>query len=152
MKKTQITAIKRIINNNPNRTALQGIFTDAAGRVCACDGFRAIRLTYHNPEELPTAAGLDIQRFFDVARGWDLAPPTVDELKAIIKAANDAKQKIAVYDFGEDLPHVNARYLLDMLRIFPDAKIYRTANNPKNKAIFFDSPLGDGLLMPLYKK
>lgn len=29
MKQTQINAIKRIINNNPYRSALQGIFTDA---------------------------------------------------------------------------------------------------------------------------
>lgn len=152
MKATQINALKRIVKNNSYRPALQGMFEDAAGRVCATDGIRAVRFTYYErPEEIPPAAGLNLEPFFNVARGWDLAAPTVGELKAIIKQANKTKQKTAVYDFGDGLPMVDARFLLDMLRIFPDAKIYRTANNPKNKAIFFDSAFGDGLLMPLRK-
>lgn len=150
MKKTQINAIKRIINNNPYRTALQGIFTDSKGRACACDGFRVIRLTADSPEELPRAEGLPLDYFFNVARGWCLALPTVEELKAIIKRSNETKTA-AVYDFGEELPAVNARYLLDILRIFPDATAYRSAKNTKNAAIFFESTFGDGLLMPIRK-
>lgn len=151
MKATQTNAIKRIIKN-ANRTDLNGIFTDASGRVCACDGFRAIRLTHDTPEGLPAAQGLPIDKFFDVTYGWDLLAPTVPELQAIIKKAKEKKQK-PVYDFGEDLPAVNAKYLLDMLRIFPDATIYRSSGKaPKNKAIFFESAHGDGLLLPLYKR
>ena len=149
MKSTQINAIKRIINNNPHRTGLQGIFTDSTGRVCATDGFRIIRLN-HRPEELPTAPGLPVDKFFSPARGYDLVLPHPVELKNIIKKASETGTR-AVYDFGEDLPQVNARYLLDMLRIFPDAVAYRSASNPKNGAIFFESSAGDGLLLPLRK-
>ena len=152
MKKTQINAIKRIINNNPYRPSLKGMFTDEAGRVCACDSYRAIRFTYYEPpEEIPLVEGVNLNPFFNVSRGWCLAAPSIEELKKIIKQDNEQKNKFSVYDFGDDLPMVNARYLLDMLRIFPDAKIYRTANNPKNKAIFIDSAFGDGLIMPIRK-
>ena len=150
MKKTQINAIKRIINNNPYRTALQGVFIDDSGRACACDSYRVIRLTAENPAELPTAPGLDVKRFFDVPRGWDLLLPTENELKAIIKRSNETKTH-AVYDFGDDLPAVNARYLLDILRIFPDATAYRSKTNTKNGAVFFESTFGDALLMPIRK-
>ena len=152
MKKTQINALKRIIKQNKYRTALQGMFEDADGCVIACNDYCVVRFTYYErPEEIPPANGISVEKFFNVTRGWDLALPTVDELKTIIRTANETK-KPALYDFGEGLPCVNARYLLDMLRIFPDAKIYRTEKEPKNRAIFFDSPFGDGLLMPIRKQ
>lgn len=152
MKHTQINAIKRIIKQNKYRTALQGMFEDNDGRVIACNDYCVVRFTYYErPEEIPPATGVDVEKFFNVTRGWDLSPPTVDELKTIISIANETK-KPALYDFGEGLPCVNARFLLDMLRIFPDAKIYRTKKNQKNGAIFFDSQFGDGLLMPVFKQ
>lgn len=152
MKRTQTAAIKRIINH-AKMDALQGIFTDEAGRVCACDGDRAIRLTEPVPPEIPTARGLDIGRFFDVPRGIELYTPSINAVKYFINKAKIENKATAIYDFGDDLPHVNAKYLLDMLRIFPDARIYTTrANDAKNKAIFFESSIGDGLLMPLYKR
>lgn len=153
MKKTQITAIKRIIKSAEKlpRPALHGIFTDESGRACACDGFRAVRLTLESPEGFRSAAGVDLKRFFDAARGASLPLPSVDDLKAIIKEAKEKKEKKAIFDFGAGLPMVDARFLLDMLRIFPDAKAYTTARNAKTGAIFFDSFTGDGLLMPIFK-
>lgn len=154
MKKTQITAIKRIISKNKTRPALQGIFTDSRARVCACCDYYCIRVNAAPPEDIPTAAGIDINKFFEVARGEELPAPSLDAARYYVKnpIIDAYGKKRPVYDFGDDLPRVNARYLLDMLRIFPDARIYTTAHNPKNRAIFFESAFGDGLLMPIYKE
>lgn len=150
MKATQIRAISRIIKNaekkQPRIDAIHGIFADGDGRACASDGFRAIRLNTR-PDGFPDAPGVDLARFFADSFGDVLPLPTVKEINEIIKAGG----KPPVFDFGEDLPQVNARYLLDILRVFPDAVCYRTKTKPKNKAIYFVSAFGDGLLLPLRK-
>lgn len=145
MTKTQINAIKRIINLNKNYPSLQGVFIDASGRVCAFNSYYGVRLNTTPPEDIPRAAGVDITRFFDEKRGDELIAPSFDAIRYYIR------KKMSIYDFGDDLPRVNAKYLLDILRIFPDARIYTTAHNPKNKAIFFESARGDGLLLPIRK-
>lgn len=152
MKSTQITAIKRVIKSAEQtpRPALYGIFTDESGRACACDGFRIIR-TNERPEGLPAADGLPVQRLFTIKQGAALTLPTVKELRAIIKEAKETKKTRPVYDFGDGLPLVNARYLLDMLRVFPDAAAVAGYERPEANAIYFNSKYGDGLLMPVRK-
>ena len=151
MKPTQINAIKRIINNNQYRSALQGVFTDSDGRTIAADAYRIIRTLETVPADIPRADGLDVSKFFNDPIGYDIILPTIKELQALIKEQRERGIK-PVYDFGEDLPMVNAKYLLDMLRIFPDAICYRSAENCKNKALFFQSSTGDGLIMPIFKR
>ena len=62
-----------------------------------------------------------------------------------------------VYDFGDDLPMVNAAFLKDIMDILPDAKAYAT-NNPwrgekrvETSGIIFRSEAGDALLLPVRK-
>lgn len=143
MKATQTNAIKRIIKNATN-SALKGVFIDVDGSACACDGFRVVRL-YGRPDGLPTAPGLNTSRFFDKWEpGAGLLLPSVECLKYHIKNK-------MLYDFGNGMPHVDARYLLDMIRIFPDAAAYMGAKGV-NDAIMFYSEYGDGLLLPCRKE
>ena len=154
MTKTQINAIKRIIKINTNKPVLQGVFIDSRGRACAFNEYYGIRLNTTPPEDIPRAAGIDhINRFFDVTRGVELYAPSLDAVRYYTKnpVPNVYGKKQYIYDFGDNLPRVNAKYLLDMLQIFPDARIYTTAHNTKNRAIFFESAHGDGLLMPIFK-
>lgn len=80
--------------------------------------------------------------------------PTTECLKSLIaefKAESKGKA-IPAYDFGPDLPQVNAEYLLDILEMFPDAEIYVDSERPLNSALMIYGYYGDAVLMPLYKK
>ncbi len=147
MKKTQITALKRIIKNAGNRPALAGIFYDDNGRACVCDGITAIRMS-DSPGELPTVPGVKLEHIYKYnAPGVELRTPTADELKTIIKESRAKKERIAFFDFGDGGPLVNARYLLNILTILPDAKIYEAATRPDISPLYFESTRGDALLM-----
>lgn len=145
----KINAIKRIIKNaKPDE--LRGVWIDSDGRTVATDGHRIIRTAESVPDDITRARGVEVSHFFGVPHGYNIILPNLKELQSIIKEARQNRVK-PVYDFGEGLPRVNAKYLLDMLRIFPDAVAYRAARNCKNKAIYFESQNGDGLLLPIYK-
>ena len=149
MNKLKINAIKRIIKGAKG-DRLRGVWIDSDGRTVATDSYRIIRTKESVPDDIPRASGVDVSRFFNDPRGYDVILPHIKELQRIIKEARQNRIK-PVYDFGECLPRVNAKYLLDILRIFPDAVAYRSAGNCKNKAIFFESHSGDALLLPIYK-
>ena len=149
-------AVKRIVKNVPDvRSNLKGVWTDAEGRQCVCDAYRAIRLA-QPVEGFETVEGMDLSKVYppDERFECELTLPTPGELKI-------NKKKLSYnaygYDFGEGLPMVNAAYLKDIMDILPDAKAYAT-NNPwrgdnrvLSSPIVFRSEKGDAILLPVRK-
>ena len=154
-------AMRAIIKNVPeHQTQLQGAF-DCNGKQAVCDGFRIIIL--NTPIDLPAPpvpCTMDVGRLVDDARNHATTPletPTLGELKSYIKitkAENKTKygkrasnQHIS-WDFGENLPAVNATYLLDILTAFPDATI---TCSTMTAPIHFSHADGEAILLPVRK-
>lgn len=156
-------AAERVIKNANSyqaaRECFHGAWTDAAGRQCICDGFQAYRLREPLPlEKIPeNETPLDLNRIFTKNDGEPLALPDVGELRAYIKTEK-AKQKaqknkscVVLWDFGEDLPAVNAEYLLSALEILPECTATASKQYPEIRAIYFESEAGDGVICPVKK-
>lgn len=143
------TAMKRIIAAVPDaRKNIKGVWNDAEGRQCACDGYRAVRLK-KPVEGFESVPGMDLNPVFpkDYMLKEELHVPTPGELKI-------NKKKLAsgatVYDFGEGFPMVMAAYLKDIIDILPDAKAYATGG--ESSPIVFQSERGDALLLGVRKR
>ncbi len=64
--------------------------------------------------------------------------------------AKEKKDQVVTWDFGYNLPAVNAQYLVDTLLIYPDAVMYVLPNrNAIYQPIYIDSAYGDGVLLPI---
>ena len=148
---------------NSGRRVLGYAWKDAQGRQITLDGYRAYRLLEPLPlPELPEELQrdkIDVEKIFPSATCERLPVPlpSVQELKAFItiQRAEHGRKHIPVWDFGPNLPHVNAVYLLDLLTVMPDAVL--TANAAQD-AKRFTSPLhatgkaGDALILPVMVK
>lgn len=154
------SAAKRIIKSVPDvRKGLKGVWTDKQGRQCMCSNALAVRLVKHL-EGFETVEGMDLDKVFpsDTMIECELHLPTPGELKMNKKKDTRwSARGIYVYDFGDDLPMVNAAFLKDIMDILPDAKAYAT-NNPwrgekrvETSGIIFRSEAGDALLLPVRK-
>ena len=135
------------------RPALQASWIDSDGLQCLCDGFQAFRIK--KPLTLPqlpdSLEKLDLKRIVQPNHGKALELPTVATLKTFIKTEKARlkakKDKSApAWDFGADLPLVNAEMLLNALEILPGCTA--TAKNCTS-GLYFESPHGCGLVMPL---
>mgnify|MGYP003301979745 CR=1 FL=1 len=153
-------AAERVIKSakSTQREALHGSWIDSKGLQCICDGFQAYRLREALPlETIPEKeTPLDLSRIIAENRGDLLTLPPVPELKAHIKAEKARKKaqkdKTApAWDFGEELPQVNAEYLLNALELLPDAIAIASRERPTLRAIYFKSEHGDGILLPVRK-
>lgn len=140
------SAMKRIVAGvADHRKDLQGVWTDAEGRQCACDGYRAVRL--EKPVEgFESVMGMDLSGPFKVNLGEELHVPTPGEIKTGKKRLATGR---AVYDFGDGFPMVSAAYLKDIIDILPGARAYATGG--QNSLIYFKSDRGDAILMPVRK-
>lgn len=155
-------AMERIIKRakKDNRPALHGAWIEN-GLQYVCDSFRLVRIS--EPLELPAipvnVLPIDAERIIKPAsknEGARLELPDPAELRAHIKAekAKTKGQRGArppFWDFGDDLPRVNAQYLLDMLEIFPDSVAICSKSRPLLNAIYFESASGAGVLLPVRK-
>lgn len=148
---TAYSAFKRIIKRIPDhRKSLQGVWTDSEGRSCVCDGYIAIRLK-KPMEGFESVPGVDLDKVFPNSTYFtdpvDVEIPTPGELKL-------RKRKLAtrktVYDFGKDLPMVDARFLKDVMDCLPGAKAV-TERNSTTRLIYFTSDRGDAILLPVRK-
>ena len=165
--KAAAETIKRLFKGlnkrKETREDLYKTWIDDKGRQCACDGFRAYRL--NKPiAGLPDAGKpvLALEKCFPALDDFRKAEnvPSLDDLKALMdddKAHTvktrrgvpeyDDNQPRGLYFFqGDGAPAVNAEYLRDMLRLFPDAEIYWKANS--FSPLYFKSANGDGILLP----
>lgn len=82
--------------------------------------------------------------------------PERAELSAFIKtdkAAHKGEKKYKpCYDFGENKPKVDAAFLLEMLDILgDDVTVTISLHFPMQRALYFKSDRGDGILMPCHK-
>lgn len=135
-----------------NREVLRYTWTDAAGRVCAIDGFRGFRIAAPL-EGLPTMpehlTPIDIDRIWPVMGDGlrELERPDLREVDALIAYdRRHAGLDRYLYKFGAGLPAVNAIYLRDALRVFPDARIYcKNSVSP----VLFMSAHGDAIVLPV---
>lgn len=152
--------IKNAIASNPGREALHGFWIKNEKQYI-CDGFRILRL--NNALPLPTISEklqpIDADRILTPAKdnaGAVLELPDVGELRAYIKTEKARKKAISdksaiFYDFSDDLPRVNAVYLLDMLEILPGCTATASSRGALVNPIYFESEHGDGVLCPVKK-
>lgn len=157
-------AAERVIKSAKadSHEALHGAWMTADGMQNICDGFQAYRLRKTLPlEEIPAnVQPLDIARIV-ITNCGDVVPlPELSELrahikteKARIKALKKSKElnpskSAPVWDFGENLPQVNAEYLLNALELLPNCTAYAKA---KNHYIYFESEAGRGVILPIRK-
>lgn len=149
---TAYSAFKRIIKRiSDHRKSLQGVWTDSEGRSCVCDGYLSIRLK-KPMEGFESVPGMDLDKVFPNSTYFtdpvDVEIPTPGELKIKKRKLPTGK---AVYDFGEDLPMVDAGFLKDVMDCLPDAKAV-TERNSTTRMIYFTSDRGDAILLPIRKR
>lgn len=154
-------AAERVIKSAKNAAceALHGAWFDSKGLQCICDGFQAYRLREALPlETIPEKEKpLDLSRVIAINSGAVLTLPTVPELKAHIKTEKarlkaQKDKNPPTWDFGAELPRVNAEYLLNALELLPDATATASRERPTLRAIYFESEHGDGILLPVRKE
>jgi len=154
----------RLINSmlasvEESRPTLKKAWIDAAGNMCACDGFRAYRL--HTPvagvPDEEAENGIDLDKVFpaDVYAYKPLELPTLADVRCMIEEDKRKKKRdgdasfiftFGMSDDGEQLPAVNLLYLADVLQMFPNALAYY--KNPVNPIVFKDEN-GDALVLPI---
>lgn len=162
----QVAGAKNFLKNaqkhNASRELLHGTWTDSKGRQCFCSGFHAVRLLdplAGLPKNKDNAEPLSLEKFLDTPREGEqpIPLPDITTVKLHIateKAENRGKYsgKYAEpirYDFGPGLPLVNASYLMDMIQLLPDCTATWCGGL---SPIYFSSPAGDGLLLPVRRK
>lgn len=160
--RTQKAAAKRFTKNliSRKRNDWRGIYHTDDGAAVVFDDYHAVicRLDF---DDLPKKEGSRPQVVFaelNQARHKDENPlqlPSIRELKSMIadfkKIPRGERPRRPVYDFGENLPQVNANYLLDMLLLMPGRAAY-SRNIYYNHGIYFTGEACEGVLMPIRKK
>lgn len=152
---TAYSAFKRIIKRIPDqRKSLQGVWTDSEGRSCVCDGYLSIRLK-KPMEGFESVPGMDLDKVFPNSTYFtdpvEVEIPTPGELKIKKRKLGSWRGAQTVYDFGEDLPMVDAGFLKDVMDCLPDAKAV-TERNSTTRMIYFTSEKGDAILLPVRKR
>ena len=147
---TAYSAMKRIVSKAYSRSDFDGAWIDSEGRQCVCDGYRAVRLK-KPVSGLPDAKGMDLDKVFtDMGDSFRPLPlPTPGELKICIAEQKGRERKF--YDFGEEMPYVNAAYLKDVMDALPNAEAFYDTEHPYTGAIRFVAPGGDAVLLPVRK-
>lgn len=157
-------SICRAILKNAARENLKYPHADKDGHQHFSDGYRDLCLYTPLegfpalPENLEPA---DLDRFYPAENGVPLELPDAKALRAWIKTEK-ARMKTAkthyppvkypIYNFGPDLPAVNAEYLLSMLEALPGCTAEFTYQSPNNTQIItFHAENGKALLMPVHK-
>ena len=158
-----LTAAKRIIKRakqiNPAKEAYHGAWMEN-GMQCICTGCHAIRLRtpLDGLEDTNGKEHLDLGKTIAealYATDSALPLPSVAELKAHIKTekarlkAENKKANHITYDFGPDLPWVNAEYLLDLMEVLPGCTATIKSRGAKRNPLAFRSDAGDGILLPI---
>ena len=150
--------LKRAMSDS--REALHGAWI-ASGMQCICDSYVLVRLKDHlDLEKLPDCfVAVNVERIVPKDKnlgGSVLDLPSIEELRGYIKIEKARLKSLkdesgVTWDFGKDLPSVNAQFLLDVLEIFPDAVAVASKTRPLLGAIYFSSSDGDCILLPVRK-
>lgn len=154
-KKDVLAACKAILKvaSGNYRECLHGAWTDNEGWQVVCDSFRAVRMKEHI-DALPSAEGTDaIDRLWNRVRenSVQMKLPTIGEVKALIASEKSAGKKKIVYDFGEEKPAVDAKYLLDLLKLGLDDTAMISHKSPMTSTIYMRGEGVEALLLPVRK-
>ena len=133
----KLKCAKRILKRAKGRPVLTYAYTEESGIQNICDGFCLVRLT--EPLTLPELPQketyLDPKKIMPKQiNPITLNLPSLSELKSYYKLKKAEKAKVVYYDFGENLPRVDAEMLIDVMTLVPNAvakweKITITFNN-----------------------
>lgn len=142
------------------RENVKNAWMDSKGRCVMTDGFRAYRLNEKPTglSEILTAKPATIQHFnldpifqpLDEGRADEMPTPDMDALRSFLKD-HRKEDGPALFDLGSGLPVVNAVYLLDIMRLLPDAKWYLDPRQSSRliSTIYALSESGSACLMPV---
>lgn len=147
------TALKII--KNASQPSLKGAIMQD-GKQYFCDGVRAIRLTtpIANIQPPPVPGSSDMVQLFGSLRPTNPQPldlPSASDLKNYITIKRAEKVKPIIWDFGPDLPDVDAEYLLDIITALPDATATQGAHSTAPLQ-FKDHYDNMALLMPIRRR
>ncbi len=154
--KPSLSAIKRILKNAEGRVMLTKAWWQD-GLWVVCDGYRMVGLKEAIPsiptydETVDKYQTMDAKKIylplFDGTPMEEIEIPQKGEIKQAIldaKAKGDKKKLIKV-----GVRFFNAQYLLDVLEILPNARMYQRDENPYS-IVFFKGEDGNiGLLCPV---
>lgn len=149
--KNRVAVMKRIIKEAGELPGIRrnrffnGMFK-YGDRYIVTDGVRLLMLD-NEYDGIPLTGEyneLDIRRLFDEDEATKRASVTMDEVNDFIKSN---VKKAFPLDYGI---YCNARYLKDMLMVFPDAKIY--VGKPTDPIQFVEENGEAGILMPIREK
>jgi hypothetical protein len=148
---TVYSALKRIVKR-AGISRMQGTWTDASGRCCACSGYHAVRLFTH-VEGFDNVEGIDLDKAFPLEETLDaeIHMPTHGELRAN-KVKDKSNRKRYLYDFGDGLPMVDASLLEDVMDCLPRATAYVKSSDGELSTIYLKSDRGDGIVLPVRKQ
>ena len=155
-----ITKMLNYMKKHDSRESLHYAWMDSEGRQCVCDGYRAYRLKEPLPlEPRPENAGeaFDLNGVIPAnLRDYAAVPlPSLQEVKAYIaieRAKYTGKRGgfVALWDFGEGRPVVNAEYLRDLLQVFPDAtEIFHGVGEKLHNTLYVRCDAGEAVLLPV---
>lgn len=166
MNKAQVKSVlsfqKKIVDLIPFYPALHKAWIGKDGMQIVADNFRAIRFIEHvdgiaqhgdyRPEEWRKEQDAVEKFIADALENSNEYMPGVTDtaLREHIKSADAPKTKDTgrpIWKFGDNLPWVDANYLLDILRIVPDARFAKPKNN--HSPIYFNGKNGEGIMCPV---
>lgn len=120
----KLKCARRILKRAKGRPMLKYAYTEESGIQNICDGFCLVRLT--EPLTLPELpAGntyINVKNIMPKQiNPITLNLPSLSEFKSYYKLKKAEKAKTVYYDFGENLPLVNAEILIDIMTLVPNA-------------------------------
>lgn len=163
-KNKQASVIKSVIKNSiktkPTQTDKWGVsYVDEANRQYVVDGFRAFIFNEKcdsvpiSDEKLFKSEVINLcKKVMPTEWKEELEIPDRNALATYIKAEKAKRSKRdkspIVYNFGKNLPMVNAEYLLDMLDGIQDGTLYNTG---MYSVIYIKGLNGEAVLAPMEK-
>lgn len=157
-----VRAANRIIKNvaESKRQTIGGAAMQN-GRMCVCDGYRAVRFSSRLPlpEVENPAAFLDLDKVIPVEKFTvPVELPSLSEVKNALKISraswtgkrgNYCPLPWALCDGGI---FVNPQYLVDMLEALPGCQAFTVGEKAAVSPLYFTAENGDGVLLPVRSK
>lgn len=147
--------IKDAIGRNI-RECFRGAFVDEYGLLWALDGFRAYISCKEldvpmaeNPPSKKEAMDLYDSYFrpFEKIDKW-----RIDNIKPLERPAIEDLKGLKQYDFGEDKPKLDAKFLREALQTFPDAELSYLESKRWLSPVHFNSGFfGAAIILPIAK-
>lgn len=138
--------------NEKQRPAWAAAWIDADGRQVATDSYVVIRLNVPVPglQDVPATGMPDMGKIYPEHKTdlEELPRPSLEDLRALAAAdrtAGKGAPRRYQYAFGVGLPVVDLQKLTEIMRVFPDVRIYLDPEKPLSP-LYFRSIDGDALL------